>query len=101
MALLHALGLGVAIIVLRILAPEIWSALEQLTLSVLSVAKEHLLDRAATPEEKKNLERAASLSKIDLVTAMVYEFPELQGVMGNALPDIKVLSLPDGEDRED
>ncbi|KKW10732.1 MAG: hypothetical protein UY50_C0027G0026 [Parcubacteria group bacterium GW2011_GWA2_49_9] len=40
MALLHALGLGVAIIVLRILAPEIWSALEQLTLSVLSVAGE-------------------------------------------------------------
>ncbi len=40
MALLHALGLGVAIIVLRILAPEMWSALEQLTLSVLSVAGE-------------------------------------------------------------
>ena len=40
MALLHALGLGVAIIVLRVLAPEIWSALEQVTLSLLSAAGE-------------------------------------------------------------
>ncbi len=32
--------------------------------------------------ECKNIERAALLCKADLVTQMVYEFPELQGVMG-------------------
>lgn len=30
----------------------------------------------------KNVRRAAMLSKADLVSAMVYEFPELQGLMG-------------------
>ncbi|MDR2136716.1 MAG: glycine--tRNA ligase subunit beta [Synergistaceae bacterium] len=34
------------------------------------------------PELSKLVERAAFLSKADLVTHMVYEFPELQGVMG-------------------
>ena len=38
MALLHAFGLGVAIIVLRLLAPEIWSATEQLTVLLLTAA---------------------------------------------------------------
>ncbi|HHX76786.1 MAG TPA: glycine--tRNA ligase subunit beta, partial [Firmicutes bacterium] len=33
-------------------------------------------------EEEEILLRAAMLSKADLVTSMVYEFPELQGVMG-------------------
>ncbi|NER04435.1 MAG: glycine--tRNA ligase subunit beta, partial [Okeania sp. SIO3C4] len=33
-------------------------------------------------EESKNIERAALLCKADLVTQMVYEFPELQGIMG-------------------
>lgn len=33
-------------------------------------------------EEKKNADRAAQISKFDLVTNMVYEFPELQGLMG-------------------
>jgi glycyl-tRNA synthetase beta chain len=33
-------------------------------------------------EEAKLADRAAFLSKSDLVTLMVYEFPELQGVMG-------------------
>jgi glycyl-tRNA synthetase beta chain len=33
-------------------------------------------------EERHQIERAASLCKADLVTQMVYEFPELQGVMG-------------------
>lgn len=32
--------------------------------------------------DKLNAERAAWLSKCDLVTDMVYEFPELQGIMG-------------------
>lgn len=33
-------------------------------------------------EESHNIHRAALLCKADLVTQMVYEFPELQGVMG-------------------
>jgi len=33
-------------------------------------------------EEKTNADRAAQISKFDLVTNMVYEFPELQGLMG-------------------
>lgn len=36
-------------------------------------------------------ERAAALCKCDLVTGMVYEFPELQGVMG------RIYALADGE----
>jgi len=35
-----------------------------------------------TPEEREHALRAARLAKADLVTSMVYEFPELQGVMG-------------------
>ncbi|MCF6137957.1 glycine--tRNA ligase subunit beta [Pseudalkalibacillus berkeleyi] len=33
-------------------------------------------------ESKEAIRRAATISKFDLVTQMVYEFPELQGVMG-------------------
>ncbi|WP_226526406.1 glycine--tRNA ligase subunit beta [Metabacillus niabensis] len=33
-------------------------------------------------DEKDNVERAASICKFDLVTHMVYEFPELQGKIG-------------------
>ncbi|WP_046226876.1 glycine--tRNA ligase subunit beta [Paenibacillus dauci] len=33
-------------------------------------------------EQAINISRAADISKFDLVTQMVYEFPELQGVMG-------------------
>ncbi|MBZ5749780.1 glycine--tRNA ligase subunit beta [Metabacillus rhizolycopersici] len=33
-------------------------------------------------EEKHDIERAASICKFDLVTNMVYEFPELQGKIG-------------------
>jgi glycyl-tRNA synthetase beta chain len=35
-----------------------------------------------TAEEKLHIARAALLCKADLVTQMVYEFPELQGIMG-------------------
>jgi glycyl-tRNA synthetase beta chain len=35
-----------------------------------------------TDEEQKALNRAAEICKFDLVTNMVYEFPELQGQMG-------------------
>ncbi|MBI4549943.1 MAG: glycine--tRNA ligase subunit beta [Candidatus Omnitrophica bacterium] len=34
------------------------------------------------PQDAEDLRRAAFLSKADLLTQMVYEFPELQGVMG-------------------
>ncbi|MDA0691569.1 MAG: glycine--tRNA ligase subunit beta [Nitrospinae bacterium] len=34
------------------------------------------------PDKKKHAERAAWLCKADLVSQMVYEFPELQGIMG-------------------
>lgn len=36
------------------------------------------------PDQQKNVQRAAYLCKADLVTQMVGEFPELQGVMGRA-----------------
>jgi len=36
----------------------------------------------ASAAEKKQVLRAAYLAKADLVTSMVYEFPELQGIMG-------------------
>ncbi len=43
----------------------------------------HLADKFdLQAEEKKNVERAASICKFDLVTNMVYEFPELQGKIG-------------------
>ena len=35
-----------------------------------------------TSEERQDIERAASICKFDLVTHMVYEFPELQGKIG-------------------
>jgi glycyl-tRNA synthetase beta chain len=44
--------------------------------------------------ETKRVERAALLCKADLVTQMVYEFPELQGIMGEKY------ALASGEDEE-
>ncbi len=41
-----------------------------------------LADAAGGPEVKESCQRAALLSKADLVTGMVGEFPTLQGVMG-------------------
>ena len=41
-----------------------------------------LADAAGVPEVKASCQRAALLSKADLVTGMVGEFPTLQGVMG-------------------
>lgn len=35
-----------------------------------------------TPDEKSSIESTGLLCKADLVTQMVYEFPELQGIMG-------------------
>lgn len=36
-----------------------------------------------SPPEQESIARAALLCKADLVTQMVYEFPELQGIMGS------------------
>ena len=41
-----------------------------------------LCDELGMSEISKLVERAAFLAKADLVTHMVYEFPELQGIMG-------------------
>ncbi|MDE0144245.1 MAG: glycine--tRNA ligase subunit beta [Nitrospira sp.] len=41
-----------------------------------------LADAAGFPDVKESCQRAARLSKADLVTGMVGEFPALQGVMG-------------------
>ncbi|MBM4136097.1 MAG: glycine--tRNA ligase subunit beta [Nitrospira sp.] len=46
------------------------------------------------PSEKDKLSRAAWLSKTDLITGSVREFPELQGIMG------KYYAILDGEDSE-
>ncbi|NMG07901.1 glycine--tRNA ligase subunit beta [Brasilonema sp. UFV-L1] len=43
-------------------------------------------------KERENIQRAALLCKADLVSQMVYEFPELQGVMGQKY------ALASGED---
>lgn len=58
-----------------------------------------LCDHLELAEEKKFADRAAFLYKSDLVTNMVYEFPELQGVMGreyakkNGEPDRVALAI--------
>jgi glycyl-tRNA synthetase beta chain len=44
--------------------------------------------------DEKSLERAVMLSKADLVSKMVFEYPELQGVMG------KIYALKSGVDTE-
>jgi glycyl-tRNA synthetase beta chain len=42
-----------------------------------------IADMLHTPDdEKQKIDRAASIAKFDLVSHMVYEFPELQGIMG-------------------
>jgi glycyl-tRNA synthetase beta chain len=46
------------------------------------------------PEKKDSALRAAELSKTDLISGVVFEFPELQGVMG------RYYALGDGEDPE-
>jgi len=42
-----------------------------------------LVAELSLEKEKTDLVKAASLSKCDLATQMVFEFPELQGTMGN------------------
>ena len=70
-----------------------------------------LFDKYAINADKKELIRAVELAKADLMSEMVYEFTELQGVMGAyyALEQgeapavataIKEQYLPDGEESE-
>lgn len=49
---------------------------------IVKIAKLITEQLKVSQEESKNIERAALLCKADLVTQMVYEFPELQGIMG-------------------
>ncbi len=49
-------------------------------LRVVSLAVK--VSRRVCPQEEETVRRAALLSKADLVTLMVFEFPELQGIMG-------------------
>ena len=51
----------------------------------------HIMDITGTMEDEEVVLRAVHLAKADLVTQMVREFPELQGVMG------KTYALEDGE----
>ncbi|GAB6158089.1 glycine--tRNA ligase subunit beta [Desulfotomaculum varum] len=54
---------------------------------------DHLADELGADEQaKEKIQRAALLAKADLVTNMVYEFPELQGEMG------REYALRNGED---
>ncbi len=67
--------------------------------SLRALAKQSSLDRhvADAPRDddfSMNVERAANLCKADLVTGMVGEFPELQGVMG------RYYALAEGEKPE-
>ncbi|MCX7793625.1 MAG: glycine--tRNA ligase subunit beta [Thermodesulfovibrionales bacterium] len=54
---------------------------------------QYLADRIA-PERKTIIERAAMLAKTDLLTGVVREFPELQGIMGY------YYAINDGESEE-
>ncbi|MEB3343626.1 glycine--tRNA ligase subunit beta [Okeania sp.] len=49
---------------------------------IINIAKLIAEQLEVSQVESENIERAALLCKADLVTQMVYEFPELQGVMG-------------------
>jgi glycyl-tRNA synthetase beta chain len=51
------------------------------------VALTEFLATAVCPEQIKQASRAAWLCKADLVTQMVYEFPELQGIIGGYYAD--------------
>jgi len=46
------------------------------------IAKQITDQLESSEDERTSIQRAALLCKADLVTQMVYEFPELQGVMG-------------------
>ena len=49
---------------------------------IVKNAKKITTQLQLNPAQTHNIQRAALLCKADLVTQMVYEFPELQGIMG-------------------
>ncbi|BAZ51736.1 glycyl-tRNA synthetase subunit beta [Nostoc sp. NIES-4103] len=49
---------------------------------VIKIADQITTQLQLGEQERHNIQRAALLSKADLVSQMVYEFPELQGIMG-------------------
>ncbi|MDO7346098.1 glycine--tRNA ligase subunit beta [Bacillus stercoris] len=49
---------------------------------VTSIAEKLAVRLQADGDTLKHVKRAAEISKFDLVTHMIYEFPELQGIMG-------------------
>ena len=67
-------------------------SLYEKTERIVSIAE--LLAERLLPSAKDRLSRAAWLSKTDLITGIVREFPELQGVMG------KYYATHDGEESE-
>ena len=58
------------------------------------VALASFLSETLLPRAKESIERAAWLCKTDLITGVVREFPELQGLMG------KYYAVHDGEEHE-
>lgn len=56
----------------------VYDKVERITLLALYIGEK----LAAGPGVMQVVKRTATLAKTDLVTSMVYEFPELQGVMG-------------------
>jgi glycyl-tRNA synthetase beta chain len=60
----------------------------------VDIAQARAQSNAQHPDPAARARRAAELCKCDLLTAMVGEFPELQGIMGT------YYALADGEDRE-
>lgn len=65
---------------------SVYDKVSRVTRLAVAIACDHDVDSAA-------VERAAQLSKADLVSDMVGEFPDLQGVMG------RYYALNDGEDK--
>lgn len=61
---------------------------------IVKISEQISQQLALTPEQSQKIQRAALLCKADLVTQMVYEFPELQGIMGEKY------ALASGEDSE-
>ncbi|MCC5641143.1 glycine--tRNA ligase subunit beta [Nostoc sp. CHAB 5844] len=49
---------------------------------IINIAKQIATQLQLAETDSQNIQRAALLCKADLVSQMVYEFPELQGIMG-------------------
>jgi glycyl-tRNA synthetase beta chain len=76
----------------KVVFQEKLGTLYEKTERIVSIAE--FLSERLMPESKEKILRAAWLSKTDLLTGIIREFTELQGVMG------KYYALHDGEDIE-